>query len=157
MSNLRRSTSRVASLGSSRQFRQQRQVGLLLLGSGALYTALYSSDRLPARWTCPLLALTGLPCPTCGLTRSLAATWRGDWTRAIQFHAFGPPLFAISLAAGLVWFVELGLGRSLLPWRSLMRNTWRPMLVSLLIYYGSRLWLSWQAGSWPPAWATAPL
>lgn len=157
MSNLRRSTSRVASLGSSRQFRRQRQVGLLLLGGGALYTALYSRDRLPNRWTCPLLALTGCPCPTCGMTRSIAASWRGEWVTAWQFHAFGPPLLFLSGAAALAWIVELWRGRSLLPWRSLAHRTWLPLVLSLLIYYASRLWLSWQAGVWPPAWATAPL
>lgn len=157
MSNSKRSTSRVASLGSSRKFRQQRQVGLLLLGGGALYTALYSRDRLPLQWTCPLLALTGLPCPTCGMTRSLAATGRGDWATAIQFHAFGPPLLAASLAAGLIWAAELWQGRSLLPWRSLLRTTGFPLLAALLLYYGCRLLWSWQTGIWPPSWATAPL
>ncbi|QFZ92944.2 DUF2752 domain-containing protein [Synechococcus elongatus] len=132
-------------------------MGLLLLGGGALYTALYSRDRLPLQWTCPLLALTGLPCPTCGMTRSLAATGRGDWATAVQFHAFGPPLLIASLAAGLIWAAELWRGRSLLPWRSLIRKIGLPLLVGLLIYYSTRLWISWQAGSWPPPWAIAPL
>ncbi|MGL5882591.1 DUF2752 domain-containing protein [Synechococcus elongatus] len=157
MSNLRPPTSPAVNPGSSHRFRQQRQVGLLLLGTGALYTALYSSDRLPTRWTCPLLALTGLPCPTCGLTRSLAATWRGDWVKAVQFHVFGPPLFTIGLAIGLVWLAELWRQRSLLPWRSLVRHSWLPLLVGLLLYYSTRLWWSWQAGLWPPPWAIAPL
>ncbi|WP_338429997.1 DUF2752 domain-containing protein [Synechococcus elongatus] len=130
---------------------------MLFLGGGALYTALYSRDRLPLQWTCPLLALTGLPCPTCGMTRSLAATGRGDWATAVQFHAFGPPLLIASLAAGLIWAAELWRGRSLLPWRSLIRKIGLPLLVGLLIYYITRLWISWQAGSWPPPWAIAPL
>ena len=52
-------------------------------------------------FTCPLRSLTGIPCPTCFLTRATCASLRGDFSSAIHLHAFGPPL-----AAGLViWSV----------------------------------------------------
>ena len=41
---------------------------------------------------CPLRALTGLPCPTCFLTRSMLAALRGDLAGALELHLFGPPL-----------------------------------------------------------------
>ena len=40
--------------------------------------------------SCPLRALTGIPCPTCFLTRATCASLRGDWHQALELHAFGP-------------------------------------------------------------------
>ena len=62
-------------------------------------------------------ALTGIPCPACFLTRATCASLRGDFSSALQLHAFGP-----LLAAGLViWSLaalrrrRLGLAR-IKPW-----------------------------------------
>jgi uncharacterized protein DUF2752 len=49
---------------------------------------------------CGFKAVTGLPCPGCGLTHSFCAIGKGDWREALAFNAVGPPLF---LAAILVW------------------------------------------------------
>lgn len=47
---------------------------------------------LPA--ICPLKTLTALPCPGCGMTRSLVFAAHGDWTQAFQFHPLGPAAYA---------------------------------------------------------------
>ena len=47
---------------------------------------------------CAFHALTGLPCPTCGLTTSFAYMARWQITSAIAAHPLGAPLFA------LTWF-----------------------------------------------------
>ena len=39
---------------------------------------------------CPLRALTGVPCPTCFLTRATAAALTGDLSSSLQWHLFGP-------------------------------------------------------------------
>ena len=49
---------------------------------------------------CGFKALTGLPCPGCGLTHSFCATGKGDLREGFAFNAVGPPLFAVSI---LVW------------------------------------------------------
>ena len=49
---------------------------------------------------CAFKALTGLPCPGCGLTHSFCAIGKGDWREAFAFNAVGPPLFVVSI---LVW------------------------------------------------------
>jgi len=88
------------------------------LGLAALMVALAGSSwgvlPLPL-WSCPIRQLTGVPCPTCYLTRSVLATLRGDLTGAVRLHAFGPPL--VLLAAGLLWH-QLMLGRAV-DWRAL--------------------------------------
>ena len=71
-------------------------------------------------WSCPLRGLTGVPCPTCFLTRATAAALSGDLQGSIHWHAFGP-----LAAAGLLIWSGLALhrrrlfplpgGKSLLP------------------------------------------
>ena len=60
---------------------------------------------------CPLRALTGIPFPTCFLTRSVLATLRGDLGEAMELHLFGP-----AVLAALAWFgLNQGLRGSPLP------------------------------------------
>lgn len=54
-------------------------------------------SRLPA--LCPFLAATGLPCPGCGLSRSVGAATRLDLPAAFDFHAFGPLLLLATVVA----------------------------------------------------------
>ncbi len=62
-------------------------------------------------WPCPLRTLTGIPCPTCFLTRATSLALRGDLGGSLHWHAFGP-----LAAAGLVgWSVLAIRQRRLLP------------------------------------------
>ncbi len=90
-------------------------------------------------WSCPLRQLTGIPCPTCYLTRATSQALVGHLGDAIQLHAFGP-----LLAAGLlIWsFASWRSGR-LQPWPTQAR--WPGPLavgtaVALLLYWLLRLW-----------------
>lgn len=42
---------------------------------------------------CLFRLMTNLPCPGCGITRSLKAIWHGDLLTAFRYHPLGPPLF----------------------------------------------------------------
>ncbi len=78
--------------------RRPSRSALILAGAmGALAGRAWGAVPLPL-WSCPVRALTGVPCPTCYLTRSVLATFRGDLAGAVRWHAFGPPL----VLAGLV-------------------------------------------------------
>lgn len=69
----------------------------------ALRAALGPLDPLLTRWPrlCPLHALTGLDCPTCGLGRALANACAGDWALAFERHPLGPLLLAVAGIAAL--------------------------------------------------------
>ena len=56
---------------------------------------------------CPLRHWTGIPCPTCGMTRSFMAIARGDLTEATTQHLFGPILFTGFLLAAVHIVLEL--------------------------------------------------
>lgn len=72
----------------------------MLLG-GALYGVLVFCHLpvLPCAWR----AVTGLPCPGCGMTRSTLALLRGDWQQSLRDNALTWVLlvFWMVVAAGL--------------------------------------------------------
>ncbi len=72
---------------------------------------------------CPLLLLTGLPCPTCGITRAVSATLHGRWAEAMAFHPLGP---VVVLLAALVLVASLA---------QLLRRPWLDRLTP----YGYRV------------------
>ena len=53
---------------------------------------------------CTFRRLTGVECPSCGLTRSFCAMAHGDLARATHFNPLGPVLFAI-LCVSLVLLI----------------------------------------------------
>lgn len=52
--------------------------------------------RIPA---CPSRLLTGVPCPGCGLTRSVTSLEHGDVIRAWRYNPFGPVAMVV-----LAWY-----------------------------------------------------
>lgn len=60
------------------------------------------SGRVRLSPPCAYLARTGSPCPTCGLTRGLAALAHGQFARAERYNQnsvpLGAALFCVSLA-----------------------------------------------------------
>lgn len=56
---------------------------------------------------CPLRALTGIPCPLCGMTTSFTYTAAGDLGSAFVASPAGPLLFAVAIVVALVSAVLL--------------------------------------------------
>ena len=87
-------------LDSERRRTKAKHAGvfaLLVLG-----TALLDPDRPLPFEVCGFKYLTGLPCPTCGLTRALCHALRGDWTQSLSYHPAGL-LLAVALVAWILW------------------------------------------------------
>ena len=84
--------------------------GALLIALGIVAAALPGIEDGPV--ACPFRAVTGLPCPTCGLTRVTHWLMRGDVSSALAINPFDTlflliavPLFAALWVANLAgWF-----------------------------------------------------
>ncbi len=117
---------------------RQRRVrwGWLGLCSAPLVGAVLYNQGLRLPFACPIRHLTGIPCPTCGMTRSFMAIARGDWQQAISMHLFGPILFLAFLVAILHIGFELATNRRLGGWHLRMIGDRRIQVLGLVFYAG---------------------
>jgi hypothetical protein len=72
-----------------------RRLAAWLVVAGAVHLILSASGT--AHYFCPFHAVTGLPCPGCGLTRGVGCMLRGDWAGMMAAHPFTP--YFVFLAA----------------------------------------------------------
>jgi hypothetical protein len=77
-----------------------RSVHLVALASAAVLaaSALPWPGWLERTELCSFHALTGLPCPGCGLTHAFRSLAHGEFAAAWGCNPFGFPLFALALA-----------------------------------------------------------
>jgi Protein of unknown function (DUF2752) len=94
----------------------RRLAAAALVASVAIPSALIAAGPT----ICPFRAATGLPCPSCGMTRSWSAMGHGRVRDASGFHLMGPVTYL--LAAGLVAVGDRRVSR-LLDERSRARAT----------------------------------
>jgi hypothetical protein len=53
-------------------------------------------------WPCPLKTLSGIPCPTCGMTRAARLVAHGDFGAATHMHPLWFVVLPLVVLAGLV-------------------------------------------------------
>jgi hypothetical protein len=99
-------------------------VGLVAVFSVALWLNPYDADGQPLRMEshrqlglppCTFYELTGLPCPSCGMTTSFALLMHGDLGNSLRANAVGTLLAVFCLA--------------LIPWAVFCAARGRPFLV----------------------------
>lgn len=57
---------------------------------------------------CPTKLLTGLPCPGCGITKSLIFLYQGNIEKSMHYHAFGPLVVIASIGLLILMSIQLG-------------------------------------------------
>ena len=95
-------------------------------------------------WQCPLLSTLGVPCPGCGLSRSVTAFARGDWQYSFTMHAFAPLFFIAALLVAAAALLPDRQKRSLIKTvEALERRTaiTAILLIAFVIYWLVRLLL----------------
>jgi hypothetical protein len=82
--------------------RRSRATQAAAIAFGLLAARFANPDRPLPFDVCVLKVLTGIRCPTCGLTRSLCHALRGDWSASLGYHPAGI-LLAIALIGWMAW------------------------------------------------------
>lgn len=85
---------------------------------------------------CPFRAVTGLPCPGCGLTRSWVQLVHGDPVASFAAHPFGPVLVALVLALTAAVLLAAARRRPLPDFEGLVRRPWAVVLVGGWLVFG---------------------
>ena len=81
---------------------------------------------------CPMVRLTGLPCPGCGMTRAAVLFFQGHWKRAWQMHPF---VYALPVLAVWAFASRYASGRD----SRLLKWTVAALLVLSVAFYGYRM------------------
>ncbi|HEX5097402.1 MAG TPA: DUF2752 domain-containing protein [Acidimicrobiia bacterium] len=80
----------------TRSFREFRLLAAGMIAAGAVWPLLPIHPPL----LCPLRSATGIPCPFCGMTRSVVALLHGDVVASLRFNPGG--IFIVALAIVLL-------------------------------------------------------
>lgn len=81
-------------------------------------------------WGCMFRAVTGIPCPSCGMTHAFVAMGHGRVAEAFAHNLFGPVLYGAVVLVGLLAGTQLLAGRELMG--PLWLRTRRAVLVVVL-------------------------
>ena len=85
---------------------------------------------------CIMKQVSGLPCPGCGLTRSLVAAGHWEWARSLSHHRIGILILAylvLQSVARLAWLGLPGLREGTRVYCRLLDLSLVPMLLLLLL------------------------
>lgn len=79
--------------------RPDRAAALVLTGLSLVFliSVLYHPPETGYFSICMFKALTGLPCPGCGLTHSFCALAKGELASAFGYNALGPFIFVLAV------------------------------------------------------------
>jgi hypothetical protein len=117
------------------------RVTCALISAAAFIQISLVSIGLPG-WRSPFHAFLGIPDPGCGLTRAIVFLLRGEWQKALTYHAFAP-LFVIALGTiGLATFLPNQRRDRLVAWIEGIENRTgltAILLIGLVIYWLARL------------------
>lgn len=117
------------------QPRKKRRIIVLLLSAVAalLLYGVYTFGGVP----CPTKMITGIPCPSCGISRALGSLARGKIAESFQWH----PLWPLALAWPVLYFLQQSERFPQLSrlWRR--RSLWIAALALLLAVYLLRMGL----------------
>jgi hypothetical protein len=104
--------------------------------AGTTLSGLHTRLHLPP---CLFLAITGLPCPFCGLTTSFTLLTHGTLGRAFLANPSGPPLYGIMLCLLVIYVILRLRGRENLLLSLINRISGKMLIIMLVVMWIARL------------------
>jgi hypothetical protein len=139
---------------SRNSFYWPRLLALALL-AGSLLLPLLAFDWITspqALVLCPLRAVTGIPCPSCGLTRALAHLERGHLDQALKYHPFSPLILILALALFILLLLELVLHKDIIFNPLKNRRTIFILFAVVVVFQVARTVIFFADGGWSIFW-----
>ncbi|MFO7033268.1 hypothetical protein B9T07_26495 [Limnospira fusiformis CCALA 023] len=128
----------------STQALQRRYFSLSCVSSPLVGAYLLGHTSASFGWKCLILSATGIPCPTCGMTRAFVEIARGNLRESLSYHGLGICVFVGFLLMTIHLCIEIltrrYLSSSLHDWlfnHKMGLVGW--FLIVLLGYHGIRL------------------
>jgi hypothetical protein len=144
----------------SGQARQVRYVILGLCCAPVVGAYFYNQGYRVQFLVCPVRHWTGIPCPTCGMTRAFMAIVRGDLSQALTEHLLGPFLFLVFVITAAHVALELLTGHRVKAFYEKVLRRRELQLLCLLLawsYYALRLYYLSNTGELSLAFRHSPL
>jgi len=88
---------------------------------------------------CPFKLATGLPCPGCGITKSLVFFYEGNLWKSLSYHVFGPLVVIAALFFSILLLADLLLKKDYIQHFLYKKHLGTILGVSLGIYHLIRL------------------
>ena len=87
-------------------------IGAIIILIAPIFLLLMSPDIESEQSFCPFKMLTGMPCPGCGITKSMVFFYKGEWLKSVSYHIFGPVFIFFCVATILLQTTEIFTGKS---------------------------------------------
>lgn len=92
--------------------------------------------------------LTGFPCPTCGITKSMVYFYEGDILTSLGYHLLGPIVVFFALFIIILFSIELKTKQTYFRSWFLNRKFAYALGAFLIVYHTIRLVLFVKENSW---------
>lgn len=89
---------------------------LILFGAACAFVGFFNPSTVGFFPACPLLSITGIACPGCGLTRGFHALFHGDFLTAMSFNAL-IPLYVFGFLYLIGMLLSVALRGKTLPYK----------------------------------------
>ena len=97
---------------------------------------------------CPLKMLTGFPCPSCGITKSMVYCYEGNFAKSLQYHVLGPFAILFCVFMIILLWVEIITQKNYFQNYFYNKKIAYSLAVFLMLYHSYRLIIYIITHSW---------
>jgi hypothetical protein len=97
---------------------------------------------------CPLKMLTGFPCPSCGITKSMVYFYSGSISKSLHYHLLGPAAVLFCVFIIVLLSIEIATNKNYFQSYFYNKKIAYSLAIFLILYHSYRLVDFVQHHSW---------